>query len=300
MPWVVGCAWRYLATSAAIALGLQGLPALLDRLPLAPIREAVASTAVLEATAPVRHLASRAVPGSGALQDPAVLAVLTGVVVALGPILPVLLWHRLARIPIGPQLTVVAEADARRPYVRDIHARLVVDRRGYLFGRRVLFLATGIGWRSLRDLPRDYDQRHLRPVAIHRAGGWTWWIAGNEFYRVTSSYHRDTVQAVVEALRWRRRPRLDVGLPVPATEDRREDILRTLVRPSLGRHNGLVCVRCRDVIDPRDAAAAPLWTEVGLRAVDVQLVCRPCRAETSTGAASKTPIEVEWLARSSG
>jgi hypothetical protein len=248
MPWPLAAFWRLAVTVSVLAVSLRsaadGLP---DR-----VTSSVATA-----------LATAGIPGWAAS-----LAVAAGATAAV-----VSVWRRAVRPRRRPR-DLLAVADPERPYRRDVHAELVVDRRGYLFARRVMFTASGLPWRHLRSLPRDYGERFVRPVAVHTEAGRTWWIVGNEFYWVNSAYSPETVEAVVEALRWRRRPRLAVDMPAGA-EDRRETFLATC-RPSLGRHNGLVCVRCRGTIDARDAPAARLWSEVGLRAADVQLVCGAC------------------------
>ena len=250
MPWPLSQLWRLAVTASALSLVLQAVPA------TQAVPEPVLT--VLGAT-----LATTGIPGW------AVIATLAGA----GSALLVAVWHRAAR-PRPRARDLLTVVDGQRPYRRDLHAELVVDRRGYLFSRRVLFTASGLPWRQLRGLPRDYGERFVRPVAVHTEAGRTWWIVGNEFYRVNAAYSIETVDAIVEALRWRRRPRLDVGVP-DGTPERVETFLSTC-RPSLGRHNGLVCVRCRVIIDARDASAARLWTEVGLRTVDVQLLCGSC------------------------
>lgn len=254
MPWPLPHLWRVAVTASALALALQAVPA--PHAVLGPVATVVGGA-----------LATAGIPGW------AVIATLAGA----GAAALVAVWQRAAR-PRPRRQDLLTVVDSQRPYRRDLHAELVVDRRGYLFARRVLFTASGLPWRQLRGLPRDYGERFVRPVAVHTEAGRTWWIVGNEFYRVNAAYSLETVEAIVEALRWRRRPRLDVGVP-DGTPERVETFLSTC-RPSLGRHNGLVCVRCRSTIDARDASAARLWTEVGLRTVDVQLLCGSCAGVT--------------------
>jgi hypothetical protein len=251
MPWPLSFAWRYALTAVVLA-------ALLGQ-PLAP--------------------------RTGAVSTPAGAALVA--TVAVGPFVLAGLWRSAARPRRrAPRLHPVPDAD--RPYRRDLHARLVADRRGYLFARRVLFTASGLPWRTLRSLPRDYGERFVRPVAVHSEGGHTWWIVGHEFYRVSASYSRETVAAVVEATRRRRGRRPAEPVAPAAADERRRTFLETC-RPSLGRHQGLVCVRCRAAVDARDEAVAGLWTEAGLRASDASVRCGACasRAGVSRAAAAR-------------
>lgn len=263
MLWPFPLVWRYAVTSAVLALCCLAGARALDGLANVLFRSGVPS-----AYAPLTGAAAT-LSGTG---------VVAGVAV-LGPLLAMAAWHRAARVRRRPRLHAVGQDADDRPFRRDLHAEIVVDRRGYLFAPRVLFTGTGLGWRSLRRLPRGYDSRFESPVPVFETRGTAWWIAGNEFYRVEPGYSVETVEAVVEALRWRRRSRLDAGQPEVAAGKRREELLESLLRPRLGRHHGLVCVRCRGTIDARDTPVAPLWTEVGLRASDAQIMCTPCRAE---------------------
>lgn len=190
------------------------------------------------------------------------------------------LWHRLSR-PRKPSALLHVVPEPARPYQRDLHARLSVDRRGYLFARRVMFTGAGRAWTSLRRVPADFDLRFVRPVAVHSSGGRTWWAVGNEYYWANASLRAETVEAVVDAMRWRRRARLDISyadLEATAAE-RRERVLAGL-RPNLSKHNGLVCIRCRGVIDLREKPVEPVWTDGGVKAADLQLLCSSCSAAT--------------------
>lgn len=275
MPWPLSVVGRYVVTAAVLAAALHSVTG-----------GDLAGTLARALNGTLGDVA-RVVTGS--LVDVAAVSTVPGwvgiVAVACAATAGLLvLWRRIARPRRRPH-DLLAVADAERPYRRDLHAELVVDRRGFLFVRRVLFTASGLPWRQLHHLPRDYAERFVRPVAVHTEGGRTWWIVGNEFYWVNSTYSLETVEAVVEALRWRRRPRLDVDVPSDEKE-RRETFLSTC-RPSLGRHNGLVCVRCRETIDARDrAAVSRLWTEVGLRAADVQLLCGACSGRSLPAAST--------------
>jgi hypothetical protein len=248
MPWPLSFVWRYALTAGALG-------ALLAQLPL---------------------------PRPGA----ALTAAAAGLV-GFGPLVLAGLWKYAARPrrrPPGPHPV----PDADRHCRRDLHARLSVDRRGYLFARRVLFTGSGLGWRSLRALPRDYGERFVRPVAIHSESRHTWWLVGHEFYRVSASYSRETVAAVVEATRRRRGRRPAEPVAPAAADERRRTFLETC-RPSLGRHQGLVCVRCRTAVHPLDQAVARLWTGTGLRVGDAEVMCGPCgsRAGVSRAAAAR-------------
>lgn len=189
------------------------------------------------------------------------------------------LWRRATWPKRAARLHSVAEP--AQPYQRDILARVLIERRGFLFARRALFTGAGRPWTALRGVPQDYNLRFLRPIPVHTSRGRTWWAVGNEFYWADASYRADTVEAVVDAMRWRRRARLDasyVDLEVP-TEERRERILAGL-RPNLSKHNGLVCIRCRGVIDLREEPVAPVWTDGGVKLADLQLLCSNCNAAT--------------------
>ncbi|MGF1646517.1 MAG: hypothetical protein ACFCVF_06315 [Kineosporiaceae bacterium] len=251
MPWPLSFAWRYVATAVALVPASVHLP-----MP----RSGVASTVV------------------GAC------------LVAVGPLVFAALWRCAVRPRRGaPRLHSVPDAD--RPYRRDPNARLVVDRRGWLFSRRVQFTGSGLPWRTLRSLPRDYGERFVRPVTVHTESRHTWWIVGHEFYRVSASYSRETAAAAIEATRRRRGPRWEGPAERPtgaAVDERRRTFLATC-RPSLGRHQGLVCVRCRTAVDPRDEAVARLWTEGGLRASDAEVWCATCgsRAGVSRATAAR-------------
>ncbi len=208
---------------------------------------------------------------------PLVLSWVAAVVVPLGLWA---LWRGLAR-PRPSTTRLQSVPHSTQPYQRDTSARLIVDRRGYLFARRVLFTGSRLPWTQLRSLPRDFDQRFIRPIALLTAGERTWWAVGNEFYWANASYGADTVGAVVDSLRWRRRARLDatqVDL-VSATAERRARILADL-RPNLSKHNGLVCIRCRQVIDLRAEATTPVWTDGGVRVADLQLLCSACQTSS--------------------
>jgi hypothetical protein len=251
MPWPLSFAWRYALTAGVLAAVLVQLP----------------------------------LPRTGTAVTTAAAAV-----VAVGPLALAGLWRAAARPRRRPP-GLHPVPDAERPCRRDVHARVIADRRGYLFSRRVLFTGSGLGWRTLRALPRDYGERFVRPVAIHSESGHTWWLVGHEFYRVSGSYSRETVAAVVEATRRRRGQRwLGPAEPVSGSsaDERRRAFLETC-RPSLGRHQGLVCVRCRTAVHPRDQAVAALWTGSGLRAGDAEVLCGPCasRAGVSRAAAAR-------------
>ena len=196
---------------------------------------------------------------------------------AVGTGIAYAVWRR-ATWPRRPPGMLHSVPDSAQPYQRDLHARLTLDRRGYLFSRRVMFSCAG-RWTSLRRVPADYDLRFIRPVAVHSTGGRTWWAVGNEYYWANDTLRAETVEAVVDSLRWRRRARLDVDhVDLDSTaEDRRQRILDGL-RPNFSKHNGLVCIRCRGVIDLREEPVAPVWTDGGVKVADLQLLCSRCHA----------------------
>lgn len=182
-------------------------------------------------------------------------------------------WVIWERVTAPPEPAPLEAGDVTRAYFRDMHARVLVDRRGFLFSRRVLFAGSGTGWRRLRRLPAQWQERFEVPVAVLSENGRTWWAAGNEFYAVRSDYREETVTAILESMRWRRRPRLEAQAAPPGE---RRDVLLGMLRPNIGKHHGLVCIRCRGRIDPRERRVAPLWTDAGLRLADARIHCARC------------------------
>lgn len=171
----------------------------------------------------------------------------------------------------------------------DPNAVWLSDHRGFLFQRRVFFVATGCPPTRISGPQLAYltVHQHQRPVPVASAAERTWWWFQDSFYWDSAAHTAGDVLALIRDRQRREETKLDRAHlllrveqdsqadPSPSTPQRRGRLPRELRRAVYERDGGR-CVQCAATFELQYDHVLPVARGGATTVENLQLLCGAC------------------------